>query len=67
MARYAPFISVQFGDLDQLVLETRRTYILFDQLYRNGPKTNSQFPPIQGLPRALAQVSAVEPNKVYPQ
>ncbi|KAF8266924.1 hypothetical protein EI94DRAFT_1802324 [Lactarius quietus] len=52
---------------DPTKLETPSTYINFDLLYRNGTKTNSQFPPIQGLPRALAQVSAVEPDKVYPQ
>ena len=50
-------------------LETPSTHINFDLLYRNGTKTNSQFPPIQGLPRALEQVSAAsaEPDKVYPQ
>jgi len=52
---------------DPAKLETPSTYINFDLLYRNGTKTNSQFPPIQGLPRALAQVSAAEPDKVYPQ
>jgi len=52
---------------DPAKLETPNTYINFDLLYRNGTKTNSQFPPIQGLPRALAQVSAAEPDKVYPQ
>jgi hypothetical protein len=39
------------------------TYINFDLLYH---KTNSQFPPIEGLTRALAQVSAAEVDKVYP-
>ncbi|KAH8993700.1 hypothetical protein EDB92DRAFT_1796172, partial [Lactarius akahatsu] len=52
---------------DPAKLETPSTYINFDLLYRNGTKTNHRFPPIQGLPRALAQVSAAEPDKVYPQ
>ena len=52
---------------DPANLETPSTYINFDLLYRNGTKTNFQFPPIQALPRALAQVSAAEPDKVYPQ
>jgi hypothetical protein len=30
-------------------------------------KTNSQFPPIQGPPRALAQVSVAKPDKIYPR
>ena len=52
---------------DPAKLEALSTYINFDLLYRNGTKTDSQFPPIQGLPRALAQVSAAEPDKVFPQ
>ncbi|KAH9058102.1 hypothetical protein EDB87DRAFT_1564383 [Lactarius vividus] len=54
---------------DPAKLETPSTYINFDLLYRNGTKTKTshRFPPIQGLPRALAQVSAAEPDKVYPQ
>ncbi|KAF8466073.1 hypothetical protein DFH94DRAFT_781694 [Russula ochroleuca] len=48
-------------------LETPSTYINFDLLYRNGTKTSSRFPPIRALPRALAQVSSREPDKVYPQ
>ena len=42
------------------------TYINFDLLYRLGAKMNSQFPQIQGRPRALARVSATEPDRVYP-
>jgi len=48
-------------------LDTPSTYINFDLLYLNGTRTDTQFPPIQGLPRALAQVSAAEPDKIYPQ
>ncbi|KAH9979595.1 hypothetical protein BGW80DRAFT_1279156, partial [Lactifluus volemus] len=53
--------------VDLAKLDAPSTYINFDLLYRNGTKTNSRFPPIQALPRALAQVSAREPDKVYPQ
>ncbi|KAH8991481.1 hypothetical protein EDB86DRAFT_1607487 [Lactarius hatsudake] len=52
---------------DPAKLEAPSTYINFDLLYRNGTRTNHRFPPIHGLPRALAQVSAAEPDKVYPQ
>ncbi|KAH9014621.1 hypothetical protein EDB83DRAFT_2271785 [Lactarius deliciosus] len=52
---------------DPAKLETPSTYINFDLLYRNGTKANHRFPKIQGLPRALAQVSAAEPDRVYPQ
>ncbi|KAN0129158.1 hypothetical protein V8E53_013029 [Lactarius tabidus] len=52
---------------DPAQLETPSTYINFDLLYRNGTKTSSKFPPIQGLPRALAQISSAEPDKVFPQ
>ena len=52
---------------DPAKLEAPSTYINFDLLYNNGTKTNSKFPPIQGLPRALAQVSSAEPDKVFPQ
>jgi len=48
-------------------LETASTYINFDLLYRNGTKTSFLFPPIRALPRALAQVSSREPDRVYPQ
>ncbi|KAI0300035.1 hypothetical protein B0F90DRAFT_1726125 [Multifurca ochricompacta] len=53
--------------VDPRKLETPSTYINFDLLYRNGTKTNLRFPSIQGLPRALAQVSSREPDKVDPQ
>ena len=53
--------------VDPANLETRSSYINFDLLYRNGTKTSSQFPPIRALPRALAQVSSKEPDRVYPQ
>ncbi|KAN0129145.1 hypothetical protein V8E53_013016 [Lactarius tabidus] len=52
---------------DPAQLDAPSTYINFDLLYRNGTKTNSNFPPIQGLPRALAQVSSAEPDKIFPQ
>jgi len=54
--------------IDPTKLETPSTYINFDLLYPNdGTKTDSRFPTIQALPRALAQVSSREPDKVYPQ
>jgi hypothetical protein len=62
--RYA---KVVLFPVDPAKLETPSTYINFDLLYRNGTKTSSRFPPIQALPRALAQVSTREPDKVYPQ
>jgi len=62
--RYA---KVVLFPLDPAKLETPSTYINFDLLYRNGTKTSSQFPPIRALPRALAQVSSREPDRVYPQ
>ena len=62
--RYAR--SVLFH-IDPTKLETPSTYINFDLLYPNGTKTDSRFPMIQALPRALAQVSSREPDKVYPQ
>jgi hypothetical protein len=52
--------SVQFP-ADPTKLETPSTYINIDMLYR---KTSIQFSPIQGLPRALAQVSTTELDKV---
>ncbi|KAN0129149.1 hypothetical protein V8E53_013020 [Lactarius tabidus] len=52
---------------DPAQLDTPSTYIKYDLLYRNGTKTNSKFPPLQGLPRALAQVSFAEPDKIFPQ
>ena len=60
IVRHAPFISVRCENLGQLVLKP-------EALYCNGTKTNPQFPPIRGLLRAVAQVSAAEPDKVYPQ
>jgi hypothetical protein len=62
--RYAKIVLFP---LDPAKLEAPSTYINFDLLYRNGTKTNSQFPPIRALPRALAQVSSTEPDRVYPQ
>jgi hypothetical protein len=59
-------LSVWFP-ADPMKLETPSTYISFDLLYRNGTKTSIQFSPIQGLPRALAQVSTTEADKVYRQ
>ena len=53
--------------IDPTQLETPSTYINFDLLYLNGSKTDSRFPTIQALPRALAQVSSREPDKIYPQ
>jgi hypothetical protein len=62
--RYAKIVLYP---VDPAKLETPSTYINFDLLYRNGTKTSSQFPPIRALPRALAQVSSKEPDRVYPQ
>jgi hypothetical protein len=61
------YVKAILSPVDPAKLEAPSTYINFDLLYRNGTKTNAQFPPIQALPRALAQVSAREPDKVYPQ
>jgi hypothetical protein len=61
------FAKAVLFPVDPAKLETPSTYINFDLLYRNGTKTSSQFPPIRALPRALAQVSSREPDKVYPQ
>jgi hypothetical protein len=62
--RYAKIVLFP---VDPAKLETRSSYINFDLLYRNGTKTSSQFPPIRALPRALAQVSSKEPDRVYSQ
>jgi hypothetical protein len=35
--------------------------------FATEPRRTPSFSPIQGLPRALAQVSTTEPDKVYPQ
>ena len=48
---------------DPTKLETQSVYINFDLLYRNGTKTDSQFPPIQALPPALAKVSIASPTR----
>jgi hypothetical protein len=61
------YVKVTLSPVDPAKLEAPSTYINFDLLYRNGTKTSAQFPPIQALPRALAQVSAREPDMVYPQ
>jgi hypothetical protein len=61
------YVKAILSPVDPAKLEAPSTYINFDLLYRNGTKTNSRFPPIQALPRSLAQVSAREPDKVYPQ
>jgi len=53
--------------VDPTELETPSTYINFDLLYLNGSKTGSRSPTVRALPRALAQVSSREPDKIYPQ
>ncbi|KAI0077305.1 hypothetical protein K474DRAFT_1596395, partial [Panus rudis PR-1116 ss-1] len=47
-------------------LEVRNTYVGLEELYAEGVVKSSRYEPLINRPRVIAQVTSVEPNKIYP-